>query len=128
MPFHLKMTGTSSTDNARVKVPHFKKYIFSYNMKNSTEMPSICIFVCMKMFLTAMIKDEHTSNDLLQSDSSFLLRNNMMTNVIGYFSLPAAKSLKLSILHAVYIGSSHCSARLIISDTILKFLSIMYYY
>ena len=26
-------------------------------------MPSICIFVCMKMFLTAVIKDEHTSHD-----------------------------------------------------------------
>ena len=43
-------------------------------------MPSICIFVCMKKFLTAAIKDEHTSNDLLQSDSSFLLRNSMMKN------------------------------------------------
>ena len=63
MPFHLKMTGTSSTDDARVKVPSFQKVLFfSYNMKYSKEMPSICIFVCMKMFLTAVIKDEHTSH------------------------------------------------------------------
>ena len=49
-------------------------------MKYSTEMPSICMFVCMKRFLTAVIKDEHTSYDLLQSDSSFLLLNSMMKN------------------------------------------------
>ena len=30
-------------------------------------MQSICIFDCMKMFLTAVIKVEHASNDLLQS-------------------------------------------------------------
>ena len=76
----------------------------------------------MKMFLTALIKDEHTSNDLLQSDSSFLLRNNMMTK------LPAAKSLEFSFLHEVYIGSSHSSVRHIICDTVLKFSTIMYYY
>ena len=80
MPFHLKMTGASSTADARVKVPSFQKVTFFYNMKYSTEMPSICIFVRMKLFLTAMIKDELTLNDSLQSDSSFLLRNNMMTN------------------------------------------------
>ena len=72
----------------------------------------------MKMFLTAVIKDEHISHDLLQSDSSFLLRNSIKT-------LPAAKSLKLSFLHAVYIGSSHCSVRLIICDTVLKFSAVM---
>ena len=33
MLFHLKMTGTSSTDDARVKVPSFQKSYFSYNMK-----------------------------------------------------------------------------------------------
>ena len=43
-------------------------------------MQSICIFDCMKMFLTAVIKVEHESNDLLQSDAYFLLRNGMMTN------------------------------------------------
>ena len=32
------------------------------------------------MYLTAVIKDEKASNDLLQSHSSFLLRNNMKTN------------------------------------------------
>ena len=80
MPFHLKMTGTSSTDDAKVKVPSFQKVTFFLQYEYSTEMPSICIFVCMKMFLTAVIKDEHTSNDLFQSDSSFLLRNSLMTN------------------------------------------------
>ena len=80
MSFHLKMTGTSSKDDARVKVPSFQKVPFSYNIEYSTEMPSICIFVCMVMFRTAVNKDEHTSNDPLQSDSSFLLRNNTMKN------------------------------------------------
>ena len=28
MPFHLKMTGTSDTDNSRVKVPSFQKVTF----------------------------------------------------------------------------------------------------
>ena len=28
MPFHLKMTGTSSTDDARVKVPSFQEVTF----------------------------------------------------------------------------------------------------
>ena len=101
MPFYLKMTGTSSTDDARVKVPFFKKLHFSYNMKYSIEMASVCIFVCLKMFLTALIKDEHTSNDSLQSDSFFLLRNSMI----------AAKSLEFS-----YIGSSNSPVRLIICD------------
>ena len=110
MSFHLKTTGMSSTDNALIS----KSHIYSYNMKYFTEMPSIRIFVCMKMFLTVMIKDEHTSNYLLQSDSFFLLS--------------AAKSLKSSFLHAVYIRSSHCSVCLIICETVLKFSAIMYYY
>ena len=59
-------------------------------MKYSTDMPSIFIFVFMKMFLPALIKDEHTSNDSLQSDSSFPLRNSIMTK------LPAARSLQFS--------------------------------
>ena len=80
MPFYLKITGTSSTDDARVKVPSFQKVTFFLQYEIPIEMPSICIFVCMKMFMTAVIKDEHTSNDSLQSDSSFLLRNSMMTN------------------------------------------------
>ena len=48
MPFHLKMTGTSSTDDARnfFKVPSFQEVtFFSYNMKYSTEMPSVCILM-----------------------------------------------------------------------------------
>ena len=72
------MTVFSCTDDARVKVPNFKKVTFVfYNMKYSTETPSICIFVHLKMFLAAVIKVEHASNNLLQSDSPFLLRNGM---------------------------------------------------
>ena len=46
---------TSCTDDARVKVPSIQKVTFFYNMKYSTETLSICIFVCLKMFLTAEI-------------------------------------------------------------------------
>ena len=74
----------------------------------------------MKMFLTAVIKNEHTSNDSLQSDSSFLLRNSLMT------TLPAGESLKFSFLHAVYTGSSHGSVRLNSCNMALKFSAIMY--
>ena len=49
MSFHLKMTGTSCKDDARVKVHFF------YNIKYSTETLSICIFVCLKMLLAAVI-------------------------------------------------------------------------
>ena len=77
MSFHLKMTATSGTDDARVKVPSFQKVTFFYNMKYSTETRSICTFVCLKMFVTVVIKDKHASNDLRQPDSSFLLRYTM---------------------------------------------------
>ena len=84
MSFHLKMAGTSCTDDTRVKVPSFQKVtVYFYNMRYSTETPSIYIFVCVKIFLTALIKDEHASNDSLQSDFSFLFRNRMMTNPIS---------------------------------------------
>ena len=33
MPFHLKMTGASYADDARVKVPSFQKVTFFYNVK-----------------------------------------------------------------------------------------------
>ena len=69
-----------------------------------------------------MIKDEHTSNDSLQSDSSFLLRNNTMTNT------SSSLIIEIQLLHAVYIGSSHCIVRLIICSTVLEFSAIMYYY
>ena len=78
----------------------------------------------MKMFLTAVIIYKHTSNDSLQSGSSFLLRNSMMINI----NVPAAKSLKFSFLHAVYIESSNCSVHLTLCDTLLKFSAIMYYF
>ena len=48
-------------------------------------MPSICIFVCMKMFLIVVVKDEHTSNDSFQSDSTFLSRKSMMTNTTSSY-------------------------------------------
>ena len=41
--FHLKIIGTFCTDDARVKVPQFKKSYFFYNMKYSTETLIICI-------------------------------------------------------------------------------------
>ena len=78
--FHLKNTGTSCTDDARVKVPSFQKSHFFYSIKHFTETLSICIFVCLKMFLTAEILDEHASNDLFHLDFSFLLRNSMKTS------------------------------------------------
>ena len=49
MSFHLKTNGTFCTDDARVKV-----HIF-YNIKYFKEALSICSFVCLKMFLTAVI-------------------------------------------------------------------------
>ena len=80
------MAGTSCTDDARVKVPSFQKVTVFLYMRYSIETPFICIFVYVKMFLTAVIKDEHASNDWLQSDSSFLFRNRMIK------TLPATKS------------------------------------
>ena len=49
------------------------------------------------MFLTAVIKDEHTANDSFQSDSSFLSRNSMMTNTTS--SLIIEIQLFACILH-----------------------------
>ena len=74
------MTCTSCTDDARVNVLSFQKVTFFYKIKYSTETLSICIFVCLKMLLAAVIKDEQASNVLLHSDSSFLLRNSIKTN------------------------------------------------
>ena len=49
----------------------------------------------------------------------------LFCNVIAYYqTLPAPKSLKFSFLHAIYIGSLHCSVRLIICDMALKFSAI----
>ena len=80
MPFHLKITGTPSTDDAGVNVPSFQKVTFFLQYEMFHRDANHLHFVCMKMFLTAVTKDEHTSTDSLQSDSSFLLRNSMMTN------------------------------------------------
>ena len=76
---YLKMTGTSCPDDARIKVPLFQKVTFFLIMKYSTEMSFICVFffVCLKMTLTAVIIGEQASSNLLQSDSSFMLRNSM---------------------------------------------------
>ena len=60
------MSGTSCTDDASVKVPSFQYGIFHRDA-------IYFIFVGLKMFLAAVIKDEHASNDSFQSDSSFLL-------------------------------------------------------
>ena len=80
MPFHLKMTGVASTADTRVKVPSFQKVTIFLQYEIFNRDAIHCIIVCMKLFLTVVIKDEHTLNDLLKSDSSFLLRNNMMTS------------------------------------------------
>ena len=74
------MTGTACTDDAKVKVPSFQKVIFLLQYEKFHRDAIFLFFVCMKMFLTAVIKDEHVSDDSLQSDSSFLLRYSMMTN------------------------------------------------
>ena len=61
------MTGTACTDDTTVKVPSFKKVTFLLQYE-------IHLFiVCIRMFLTAVIKDEHALDDSFQSDSSFLL-------------------------------------------------------
>ena len=74
------MTGTAGTDDARVKIPSFQKVEFLLQYEIFHRDAIHLFFVCMKMFLTAAIKDKHASDDLLQSDSSFLLRKSMMTN------------------------------------------------
>ena len=74
--FHLKMTGTSCTDDAGVKVPSFQKVTF-FLQYEIFHRDAIHLYFC--MFLTAVIKVKHASNDLLQSDSSFLLCNTMKT-------------------------------------------------
>ena len=79
--FHLKMTGTACTDDARVRYPHLKKLHFLLQYEIFHRDAIHLFFVCMKMFLTVVIKDEHASDDSLQSDSSFLLRNSIMTNI-----------------------------------------------
>ena len=78
--FHLKITGTACTDEARVKVPVFQKVTFLLQYEIFHRDAIHLFFVCMKMFLTAVIKDKHASDDSLQSDSSFLLRNSMMSD------------------------------------------------
>ena len=54
--------------------PHFKNP-FHNKTKYFTETLSICIFDCLKMLLTTMIKDEYNSKVWTQSDSTFLFRN-----------------------------------------------------
>ena len=76
----LKMTGTDCTNDARVKVPSFQKVTFLLQYEIFHRDAIHLFFVCMKMFLTAVIKEEHASDDSLQSDSTFLLRNGMMTD------------------------------------------------
>ena len=80
MSFRLKMTGTSSTDDAKVKVHVFQKFTFFLQYEIFHRDAIHLFFVCMKLFLTVVIKDKHTSNDSLQSDPSFLLRDSIMTN------------------------------------------------
>ena len=55
VPHTFKMTGTSCTDDARVKVRSFQKVTLFNNITYSTDTLSIYIFVCLKMLLTAVI-------------------------------------------------------------------------
>ena len=52
--FHLKMTGSSCKDDARVKVPSFQKVTFSSTILN---IPQRCypIVFCFKMLLAAVV-------------------------------------------------------------------------
>ena len=50
------------------------------------------------MLLNAVIKDEHASDDSLQSDSSFLLRNSMMTYTTSSLIIERISSDKASNL------------------------------
>ena len=68
------MTGIACTDDARVKVPSFQKVTFLLQYEIINRDAIHLVFVCIKMFLTAVIKDEHASDDSLQSDSSILFR------------------------------------------------------
>ena len=63
-----------------LRYPHFKKSNFLLQYEIFHRDAIHLFFVCMQMFLTAVIKDEHASDDSLQLDSSFLLRNGMMTD------------------------------------------------
>ena len=74
------MTGTACKDDARIKVPSLQKVTFLLQYEIFHRDTIHLFFVCMKMDLIAVIKDEHASDDLLQSDSSFQLRNSMMTS------------------------------------------------
>ena len=109
--FHIKMTGTSCTDDAGVKVPSFQKVTFFLQYEIFQRGAIHLYFVCLKMFLTAVIKIKHASNDLVQSDSSFLLCNSMQTNTTS------SLIIEIQLYACSYIGSWHCSVRLIICDT-----------
>ena len=76
--FHLKITCTFRTDDVRVKVSSFQKSHNFFNIKYSTETLSLFEDVpdCRDL-------REYASQVLLQSESSFLPRNNMKTNTIS---------------------------------------------
>ena len=91
---------------------HFKKSKFLLQYEIFHRDTVHLFFVCMKIFLTAVIKDKHAPDDSLKSDSSFLLRNSMMTDTTS--SYQQLNLLKFSFLHAIYVGSLHCSVRLVV--------------
>ena len=101
------------------KISNWSPYIFMFVLKvrfGYTKFMLLYINQCLAeilFVLTAVIKDQTP----------------LFCDIIAWWqTLPAAKSVKISFLHAVYIGSSHCSVRLIIFDTVLKFSVMMYYY
>ena len=81
--FDLKITSTSCTDDAIVKVPSFQKVTFflQYEIFHRDAIHlNFCLFEDVS---DCVITVEHASNDFLQSHSSFLLGNNMKTNTIS---------------------------------------------
>ena len=74
------------------------------------------------MLLTAVVYHKQASNVSLHWDVSFLLCNNMKTSTIN------SLIIEIKFKHAIYIGNSHSSVRLIICDTALKFSAIIYYH
>ena len=74
------MTGTSCTDDARVKVPSLQKVTYFLQDEIFHRDVIDLYFVCLKMLLAAVIQDKQASNNLFHLDSSFILCNNMKTS------------------------------------------------
>ena len=107
------MFGTFSTDDARVNEPLFKKkshFVWQYDIFHRD---AIHFYFCLwKCFWLPWLKTN--TLQMIRFNQTPLFNY----PIAWWQTLLAAKSLKFSFLHAVYIGSSHCSVRLIICDGI----------